>query len=264
MGEFLNSIDWSSVDWSLVIAIVALISTIILNLRTQQISKKSLELGLKKYKDEQEDKAKQKLEITVQHSSKFDEPLKWVGLWLIVNNRGKDQPLLVGVDVTLFFKKKWEKVEKPILKSILESFFVKPSEATISFPLYSSFKKVGMHLYGENDMREGFDCSNMLPLNFYLLDWESKSPIYFSPRNEFQMPSPGQKKRWYLFGNIPGVDGQGFMKRNFVLDKVEVTFVTDHEIIEIEEYMSTHLLDTRLLEKYSSYSFDFEEEESSK
>lgn len=259
MPNFFNLSNWTTEDWALFVSILALVSTIIFNIVSHRNSQNALKLELQKYEEEREEKAKRKLEITISHSNKYERPhLKWLGLWLIVNNRGVDQSLLAEVDVTLYFKEKRKIVEKNSLKSLYGSYFSKPSQVKVGFKLYSDWMYVDMNLLSSQAVRGGFECSNLLPLNFYLLDWDDKKPIYLSPRNEYRMPEPGQKQRWYLFGNIPDKDGEGIKQRNYELHKVRLTFVTDQGIIDVEEHMWTYLLSAETVREYSSFTFEFE------
>lgn len=197
MIELLKSIGWTTEQWALFISIIALISTLILNIVTYRVSQNALKLELRKYEEERAEKSKQKLEITVWQSSKYESnpyvPLKWLGLWLIINNRGTGQPLLAQVNVVLhFIEQKWINEITP--KRLFDVFFTKPQRATIGFPLYSSYKFIDSHFDSAKGRTKTFNSSDQLPLNFYLIDWDEKKPIYFAPQEEFRMPEPGTKK----------------------------------------------------------------------
>jgi hypothetical protein len=259
MIEYWKMIDWKSVNWSLMISILALISTIIFNIFSHRNSQKTLNVELQRYKDEQEEKAKRQLEIKIWNSSKnwvsSNMPLKWFGLWLIVTNRGIDQPLLARTDVILHFKENRPSTQFSLI-SIFEYLLNKPSEVTVSFPLYNGGVPFELGQVGKKAIQEDFHFSTQFPLGFYLLDWDNKKPIYYSPQNEYRMPLPGNKQRWYLFGNIPDEDGEKLMSSDFELEKVGLIFITDQGRIELEEQM-TRALGDELVAEYSKYTFDY-------
>lgn len=241
--------DWTTSDWSLVISIVALGSSILFSFLAYQLSQRSHNLSLEKYKQEQEEKSKRNLNISVSHSSKSEfvpnDHLKWLGIWLILSNRGEEQPLLGDVIVHLTFK---QRKAEGLLLFLLKRILKIKDEAHINFPLYSGGWQVN---------NKGFIYSSRISENFYLINWDTKKPIFFGPQKEYRMPAPGQKEIWYLFGDFPEDEALRWMEQGYELEKTSISFFTDQGKIEVEENMVTYVLSEDLMKENSSYTFDF-------
>lgn len=247
MIDYLKFIDWAAVNWSFVISIIALVSSILFSFLSYQLSRRNQIMTLEKYKQEQEEKSKRKLKIAVSHSSKYENPLKWVGLWLIVSNQGYEQPLLDGLAITLTFKR--INRGEGLLLSFLQLLFKITNDVEFTFGLYSDVGSSG----GVN----GFRYSSRITQNFYLINWDTKKPIYFGPQNEYRMPAPGEKERWYLFGKLPEDETNKWAEQGYYLKEVALSFITDQGEFEINERITATLIDEELLKERTNYTFEF-------
>lgn len=241
---------------TLVIASLALIVSL-----TQLIYYgKEIKIIKKQYEEERAEKEKNILTITAQHSNQYggisDDPLKWLGIWLKVNNRSDEQPLLSEVDVELHFTDNYKKRKeaKFILFDLIKFAFEKPRKIVYSFSMYKSGQSYSGD-FSEIPISGGlYD----FPRDFYLIDLETKAPILFAAQKEFRMQGPNIKKQWLFFGIIPDGVGNLFLKAGFSLEKVQLTFYTDQGEITILKKMYTYLLSRKLLDEYLSYKFDHE------
>jgi hypothetical protein len=250
MGDFLNSIDWTSVEGlALIVSIAAFVSSFLFSFLSYQLSRRSQKLDLEKYKQEQEEKARRTLRIKVSHSSKYENPLKWVGLWLIISNQGFEQPLLGEVPITLTFGNTKSETRGCLL-SLIRMLLKITDDIDLTFGLYSGVSSAG----GVNDFR----YSDRITMNFYLINWDTKKPIFFAPQNEYRMPVPGEKENWYLFAKLPEDETQKWKDLGYYLKKVELSFVTDQGEFEVSERITANLIDDNLLHERTKYTFEFE------
>ncbi|MFZ5904107.1 MAG: hypothetical protein ACOYZ8_11225 [Chloroflexota bacterium] len=249
MIEYIESLNWSNEDWALLVSVLAFVSSVLFSFLSYQLSRRNQNLALEKFKHEEEEKSKRKLQISVSHSSKYGNPLKWVGLWMIVSNQGFEQPLLGELAITLTFGRGGHEAEG-CLVSLIRVLFRITDDVEFTFGLYSGVASSG----SVND----FHYSDRVTMNFYLINWDTKKPIYFAPQKEYRMPAPGEKERWYLFGNLPEDETQRWMEQRYHLKKVALTFITDQGEFEISENITATLVDRKLLMERTGYEFEFE------
>jgi hypothetical protein len=210
-------LELQSIDWSLLISILALtVSLYMAFLYRTEISflRKQLNLEQKRYEEEQKEKKRKALEISVQRFAKYPggaARLEWIGIWLIVNNRSGEEVLLQNSEITLYFSRDDRDV------SILTKWFRAPGY----YKPYLSFSHSGFQT--ESNM----SCDAAMNRHFYLVDWETKQHISYDPYQPYRLPAAVEKKTWYLFGAIPEKVGEDWIENDIYLHAVHVNFKTD-------------------------------------
>ena len=236
-GEIMYWVDWLSIDkkafdLSFFISVSALIVSLrMFFLYRKEISLIQKQLSLEQERQEQDllEKKKRTLTFSIARTEVYggsDEyPLRKMGVWLLVNNRGIDQILLSRVAVFLDFKKQyWGTVSRDffsILKSLFREILSKFQEFSLSFWMYhssitASYSKV-------RDIDYSFETYK----GFYLINWETKRPIYFRPEQGYRLPDPGKKEVWFLLAIFPEEDAKVLYDENLYLQNIKLRFETD-------------------------------------
>lgn len=224
---------------ALLIAIFALALQLVTLLiyRTEiNIYKSQLNILQKQYRDSLDSIRRRKMEIVVMEAKKHehvdqkqdDRPLKWIGIWLQVNNRSDEQIFFKTLHVELHFKPVRhleDKVDNWLLKPI--AWYARKFQPIRSY--------VSFDLYGPNTTHRALPSPSIFqyPDHFYLIDWETKQPVYFAPQKEYRGPLPGQKQQLYLFGDLPEEMTKIYSKEGYYLDSARLIFVTDINEIEV-------------------------------
>ncbi len=240
---YLQSVDMKSMDWSLVISILALsISLCMAVLYQTELSflKKQLRLDQSRYDEEQQEKKRKALQISIQRLEKYEDiqarRLKWVGIWLIVSNRSGEDVLLKNVNSTLYFSRVFHPQEG-FFRMLSKALKDKLDKGFVSFSRYEGW------------VRSSIDCDTDLSEYFYLVDWETKQHIKYAPRNPYRLPAAAEKKIWYLFGLIPEKEGKEWMEKDYSLSGVRLAFYTDQgERIVTEDKIASRLSEDSLEE----------------
>ncbi|MFZ5904108.1 MAG: hypothetical protein ACOYZ8_11230 [Chloroflexota bacterium] len=257
---YLQAPDWKSVDWALVISILALIvSFYTANLYRKEIFilKKQLQVEQNRFEQELKEKSKRVLDISISQIKVYgggnEQPLKKMGTWLLITNRSSEQVLLSRVAVKLRFRKEYMRRDENFLKFTYGFLLAKLQNLSISFLMYHH------HLKRSYSFMPSIDNSLEIPLNFYLLDWESKKPIYFSPEQKYRFPEPGKKEIWFLLGNFTKDDAEQWFQANLCLEEIALRFETDQGMIVVEKEIDAYLsIDSDEMDNWSNFTFDFE------
>jgi hypothetical protein len=219
---YLQSIDWNSINWSLVISILALVVSFYMAVlyRTEiTFLRRQLNLQQKKYEEEQADKQRKELKISAPYLEKYEnfpkDPLSWVGIFLRVNNYSNEEGLLEKVKITLFFTKDVY-ADYNLFKVIYRRMKNETDKS------YTSF-----YLDGGSISSNNLENEISLLSNFHLVDRVTKQAIHCSPQNPYRLPVAMGMKQWYLFGMIPEKAAKSWMEENYSLSEIELIFFTN-------------------------------------
>jgi hypothetical protein len=220
----MSTVDYASLICSAIAILISLISV--------YYSRQRVLLEQRKYRELQAEKARHRLEITIDETIKNESPpFEPCNVWavkFIATNRSGEQVFLKDVGVEL----SWRRLHPSAKQLLLEALW---RSELYGFSLSFRFTEKGL-----GSKSSGRPIPVVKPLwdelihtSTYFINWENEQPIRLTQREWYRGPSPGEKEVWMVYGRLPKDVGNSLSEHDLYLATIKCHFHTDQGIITV-------------------------------
>lgn len=235
------------------IALLISALSLLISLGSYFLYRKEIGLTRQQMDEARKEREKQSLRASIYRVRKQEHipehPLQWLGAWVSVENKSADTLFLQDVRVAIGFRKLLAHARFNGVISYLSEMLA-PSVNGIDFTLYTA--TIG--IYGLPPLTRD------LYENFYMIDWETRQPVYTDPLHEYRLRPQGERKIFYVFGIIPEEVSKKLADGGFYLYDIQLTLVFDQKEITLKEnfFRGQWANDLPLDNEFTRYTFPFE------